>query len=239
MNDETLTLYYYNDGLTAGDRRRIEHALCEEATLRLRYAKLCEELDALGNIEPHAPGAHVTQRWHDSIERAARSGQRAAGKSWRVFSFRSFAFGIAVAVALAAGIRIGVIVGIQGALPPAVANRIDSTDTLAPSFARGIKMYLRDSQEFIADLPVDAATERSVLVARIVGQNRLYIRAAERNHSDDLARVLRAFEATLMQLADKDTAPAEARALRDKLAFELNVILTRLARDASNEQIPI
>jgi anti-sigma-K factor RskA len=172
MNDETLTLYYYNDGLTADERRRVERALCEEPELSLRYAKLCEELDALGNLQLRAPEAHVRQRWHDSIERAARSGQRGAAKSWPAFNFRSFAFGMLVAVALIAGVRIGVIVSDQSVAPPAVADRGDNTNSPPSSFARGIRTYLRDSQDFITDLPVDAATDRRLVVARSSGRCR-------------------------------------------------------------------
>ncbi len=58
---------------------------------------------------------------------------------------------------------------------------------------------------------------------------------AERNDAPELARVLRAFEPILLQLAATDVAPEDAEALRAKLAFELNVMLTKLARVSSNE----
>ena len=70
---------------------------------------------------------------------------------------------------------------------------------------------------------------------QIINQNRLFERAAEQNNAADLARVLRAFEPILVQLAKEDLSDAEAQALRAKLAFELNVMLTKLSRDASNE----
>ena len=38
-----------------------------------------------------------------------------------------------------------------------------------------------------------------------------------------------------MRLAEEDLSDAEAEALRAKLAFELNVMLTKLSRDTSNE----
>jgi hypothetical protein len=50
-----------------------------------------------------------------------------------------------------------------------------------------------------------------------------------------VARVLRAFEPILLQLAATDIAPEDAEALRAKLAFELNVMLTKLASQSSNE----
>ena len=70
---------------------------------------------------------------------------------------------------------------------------------------------------------------------QIINQNRLFERAAEQNDADDLARVLRAFEPVLVRLAEEDLSDADAEALRAKLAFELNVMLTKLSRDASNE----
>ncbi len=72
------------------------------------------------------------------------------------------------------------------------------------------------------------------MVNQIINQNRLFERAAEQNDADDLARVLRAFEPVLVRLAEEDLSDAEAEALRAKLAFELNVMLTKLSRDASN-----
>ena len=70
---------------------------------------------------------------------------------------------------------------------------------------------------------------------QIINQNRLYQRAAEQNEADDLARVLRAFEPVLVRLAAEDLSDTDAEALRAKLAFELNVMLTKLSRDTSNE----
>ena len=69
----------------------------------------------------------------------------------------------------------------------------------------------------------------------IIDQNRLFERAAEQNDSQKLARVLRAFEPVLLQLAAEDLAPEDAEALRAQLAFELNVMLTKLSRDTSKE----
>jgi DNA-binding GntR family transcriptional regulator len=63
----------------------------------------------------------------------------------------------------------------------------------------------------------------------------LYESAAERNDAPQIARVLRAFEPILLRLAADNIAPEDAAALRDQLAFELNVMLTKLARDASDE----
>ena len=69
----------------------------------------------------------------------------------------------------------------------------------------------------------------------IIEQNRLFERAAEQNDSANLARILRAFELVLLQLAAEDISAEDAEALRAKLLFELNVVLTKLARETSDE----
>ncbi len=74
-----------------------------------------------------------------------------------------------------------------------------------------------------------------ILVYGLIEPNRLYARAAEQNEADDLARVLRAFEPILVQLAAEDIAPTDAEALRTQLTFELDVMLTKLAREPSDE----
>jgi DNA-binding FadR family transcriptional regulator len=55
------------------------------------------------------------------------------------------------------------------------------------------------------------------------------------NDSQNLARVLRAFEPILLRLAADDIAPEDAEALRAQLAFELDVMLTKLSRGSSNK----
>ena len=47
--------------------------------------------------------------------------------------------------------------------------------------------------------------------------------------------MLRAFEPILLRLAADDIAPEDAEALRAQLAFELNVMLTKLSRKPSKE----
>ena len=71
--------------------------------------------------------------------------------------------------------------------------------------------------------------------SQIVAQNRLYQRAAEQQDSPELARLLRAFEPILLQLASEDTSAQDADALRRQLAFELNAMLTKLQQPSSKE----
>ena len=100
---------------------------------------------------------------------------------------------------------------------------------------RGLQLHLQDSQSEIARLPTDASADRVLLLAQIIEQNRMFERAAKQNNSPGVARVLRAFEPILIRLASDDIAPEDAEALRAQLAFELGVVLTKMAQDTSDE----
>jgi hypothetical protein len=73
-------------------------------------------------------------------------------------------------------------------------------------------MHLEQSRQPIVALPADADQQRAALITRMVQENRLFEAAAEHNGAGDLARVLRAFEPILMQLASQDIADDSLRA---------------------------
>ena len=134
--------------------------------------------------------------------------------------------------ALAIGIGIGVFLS---AGPESIDTNQYVVADRADAFGRVIQAHLRDTQDDIASIPIDMAEDRTLLVLQIIQQNRLFEQAAERNDADSLARVLRAFEPILMQLTAADITPEEAAALREQLAFELKVMLTKLERDTSKQ----
>ena len=239
MNDDTLLLYYYDDGLSAQERRDIEAAMAADLSVKARYEELRLQLDGLDTGSDVAPPMHMVQRWHDSIDRAAKRELAPRRKAPGPFNAMSFFWGAAVTAALAIGIGIGVIMSgspVPVQLDPPVAFVDPGTSSSVPgAFARGMQVHLRDTQQNIAVLSADAGVDRTLLVMRIIQQNRLFERAAEQNDSAGLARVLRAFEPILLRLAADDIAPEDADALRRQLAFELNVMLTKLERDTSKE----
>lgn len=239
MNDDTLILYYYEDGLTEAERLEVRAALERDAALRGRYERLCKDLSGVAAQAVPVPAA-VEARWHASVERAAKRGRPRAGARTRAFHLPSFAWGAAVAAALVLGLAIGLYVSGERATepPPGVA---DAGNGPAPAvaFARGFKVHLRESRRELANLPAAASRDREMLVRHMIEQNRLFERAASRNGADELARVLRAFEPILERLAAEDVTEAEAAALEAKLAFELNVMLTKLTRQVSEETGPI
>ena len=239
MNDDTLLLYYYNDGLSAQERLDVEAAMAANMSVRARYEGLRLQLDGLDTGSDVAVPTHMVQRWHDSIDRAAQREYVPSRRGLGPFNAMSFFWGAAVTAALAIGIGIGVIMSgspVPVQLAPTVAL-VDSGSSpgIPGAFARGMQVHLRDTQQNIAALSGDSGEDRTLLVMRIIQQNRLFERAAEQNDSAGLARVLRAFEPILLRLAADDIAPEDADALRRQLAFELNVMLTKLERDTSKE----
>lgn len=184
----------------------------------------------------HRPPAHLVEQWHSAIDEAAaleRGRQQQARPSWHP---GSFFWGAAVTAALAVGIGIGFVLSGDNRVAteaPVIANLEPGVRATPAAFTRGLAVHLRDSRQQIANL--DENTDSSPLIMQIIEQNRLFELAASHNNAPKLARVLRAFEPILLQLAAEDIAPEDAEALRAQLAFELNVMLTKLANKPSDE----
>jgi hypothetical protein len=177
----------------------------------------------------------MVERWHDSLNRAVRAesieSRKPAVHSW------SFFLGIAVTAALAIGVGIGVLISNDDMTLPVDAGVV--TASAPNAFVRGLQVHLRESEQSLVTTPFSSTTDRTTMIMNIVEQNRLYEKVAEQNDSQNLARVLRAFELVLVQLASDDITPREAEALQAKLLFELNVVLTKLAREPSDEPLSI
>jgi len=191
---------------------------------------------AAHEAEIHRPPPHIVEQWHSAIDEAAaieRGRREEPRQRWHP---GSFFWGAAVTAALAIGIGIGFILSdnngttLQG---PVMANITTQPGATPAAFTRGLAVHLRDSRQQITSL--DETTDRTMLVLQIIEQNRMFESAAEYNNAPKLARVLRAFEPILLQLAATDIAPEDAEALRAQLAFELNVMLTKLASESSDE----
>ena len=239
INEETLTLYFY-DELSAAERQQVEAALDSDAKLAAAYTKLCRELEQWRDAETDRAPVHLVERWHDSIDQAARAGRKEAARTQSSFHWFSFAWGAAMTAVLVVGIGIGVyfsgntpVISTTGS--PLNGIPVISESATPVSFTRGLQLHLQDSQSEIARLPTDASADRVLLLAQIIEQNRMFERAAKQNNSPGVARVLRAFEPILIRLASDEIAPEDAEALRAQLAFELSVVLTKLAQDTSDE----
>ena len=137
--------------------------------------------------------------------------------------------------ALALGVAIGVFVSDDTTpnIVPTIAHNSAQHDVMPAAFSRGLQYHLRESRQQLSALDVDA--DRTMLVLQLIEQNRLFESAADKNNAPNLARVLRAFEPILLRLAATDIAPEDATALKAQLTFELNVMLTKLASEPSDE----
>lgn len=200
--------------------------------------KELDKLVAAHQADVHPAPSHIVEQWHSAIDEAAareRGRQPADVKRWHP---TSFFWGMAVTAALAVGIGIGFFIsGDDGPLPadptPLIANTTQPSNAIPAAFTRGLQVHLRDSRQQLANL--GEGTDRTALVLQIIEQNRMFETAADRNNAPKLARVLRAFEPILLQLAAMDIAPEDAEALRAQLAFELNVMLTKMANESSDD----
>jgi len=238
MNEETLTFYYYGDGLSDDERRDVKAALATDLQLAAQYRRLCKELDGFADDSNVAAPSHLVARWHDAIDQAATS-EAVAVQPPRSFHLGSFFWGTAIAASLAIGIAVGVYMsGDEVAVvnPGTAVATIDSPAAGgSAALSRGLLVHFQQSRSQLVDLSPDANGERSALIINIIQQNRLFERAASQGESQDLARLLRAFEPVLLRLAAEDISPADAAALQAQLTFELNIVLTKLSRGLSNE----
>ena len=236
MNDDILTLYFYDDGLSAAERKEVAAALQSDAELAERYRQLCDELSALKEPVEESLSPDLAERFHATIDRAASLERGKEQPPEPRVHFLSFFWGAAVTAALAVGIGIGVWFGGNSttAVTPPIEVIASSSGT-PDAFVRSLQVHFRDSRAELADLSDISDADRMILVAGLIQQNRLYARAAEQNNERNLARVLRAFEPILVQLAAEDIAPTDAEALRAQLAFELDVMLTKLALEPSDQ----
>jgi len=243
MKDETLMLYYYNDGLSAAERRAIAAALADDEQLAERYEALCRDLDALREPADAILPEGLQRRLQANLQRAARleeaeSPGRGARRPARAFAPRFLAWGGALAAALALGIGIGL--WLAGGQPPDAPVFVEAVPEVpaewsAVAFQRGLESHFRSGRSDLAGLSPDAGQGRASLIASLIQQNRLYGRLALQNDAPELARVLRSFEPLLLQLAREDLSPQEAAALQAQLEFEFAVMLTKLLREPSRK----
>jgi hypothetical protein len=243
ITEDTLLLYFY-DELTPGEREQVRLALAGDPRLALEYKELCSELEQWRNEPVPQAADELRERWHAGIDRAAhkplgtaavhRPVQRALSRFWLA------GMGVALAAALAIGIGIGVRLQEERSPDYVIYNSIAATESVPAlttplSFTRGLLVHLEQSQRDIVGLPVADEAGRVSLTLQLIEQNRLFEQAAVQSNAPNLARVLRAFEPILLQLASEDIAPDDAEALREQLAFELKVMLTKLSRAPSDK----
>jgi len=195
-----------------------------------------DDLVAAHKAETHEAPVHLKQQWHAAIDQAAALERGRAPAPRERWHPGSFFWGMAVSAAIAVSVAIGVFVSddaIDNTPVPYLVENPAPPVAIPVAYTRGLQQHFRSSRQQLADL--DGNEDAAMLVLRLVEQNRLFEAAADKNNAPQLARVLRAFEPILLRLAATDIAPEDAEALRAQLSFELNVMLTKLAKESSDE----
>lgn len=231
MNDQTLTFYYYKDGLSKSERQEVVNAIATDPDLANRYQRLSQQLDGLSDLPLDRAPPHVVERWHDAIKTVAMRQENAPPR--KAFHSWSFFWGVAITVALAIGI--GVILSVGDTATNMQLETYAEDTSRRSAFERSLQVHFRESEENIAMLAINAGSDTTELILRIIEQNRLFERAAMQNNDQATARLLRAFELVLMRIAAEDTTTEDAEKLRAKLLFELNIMLTKLSREPSEK----
>lgn len=233
MNEETLTFYYYKDGLSKSERQEVVNALATDPDLANRYQRLYQQLERLSDLSLDRAPPDMVERWHNTVKTAAMRQDNTPPKT--VFHSWSFFWGVAITAALAIGIGIGVMLSGSDTATNIQLETYAEDTSQHSAFVRSLQVHFRESEENIARLAIDASSDNTELILRIIEQNRLFERAAMQNNDQATARVLRAFELVLMRIAAEDTSAEDAEKLRAKLLFELNIMLTKLSREPSEK----
>lgn len=227
-DDELLTLYYYEDGLAPAERRAVAERLERDAAFGARYDALRAALDGIALVDSYETTADRRARFGATIDALADREARGRHARPRIAGWWVTA---GVAASLVIGIAIGINLGTNGPETPAIVNAPALDE--AP-LVRRVTSHLRDSQQRL--LAVDEfEQERLLLLRDIVTRNRTFIQKAEAQGDERLARVLRALEPVLIELAAEDALPEEREALASQLLFELNVVLTKYGQDTSKD----
>jgi hypothetical protein len=196
-----------------------------------------EQLQQIEAATRREPPPHMVTRWHDAIDSAAEREAITKRPKAQPFSISSFFWGAAITAAVAFGVAIGVFIGDDKTVMSDTYANVEAAPRAQPAsaFSRGLQVHFQQSKQDLTRLDDTVNGERAELVMNIVQQNRLFARMATQNDSEDLARVLRAFEPILLRLSSEDITPEEAARLRSQLAFELDIVLTKLSQRVSDK----
>jgi hypothetical protein len=221
INDDDLLLYHYRE-LDAAERARIGAALGAEPDLARRLQALVARLDAAADVPEVPVPAQVMERWRLALDRAATEARVTQAP-------RRFSAPVIWQAAAAVVTIFALIFSIQRVMQPPAPTETARGETSA--YAHGLKFHLASTERQLAALSEASPEERARLVDTIIGQNQMYALAAERAGEPQLARVLRAFNPILEDLADgrNETTAADIA----QLSFELRVMQARLAAGAA------
>ena len=236
INDDTLLLYYYNEGLRAEERDAIAAAIRRDPLVRDRYEELRTFLRDLRDTPRVAVSDNQRARWNRAIASAA--GTETSRRGTERLHAPSFVWGLAAALVIALGVALSLGLRTPTSAPdgtPDVTQSPASGYLRRAAFDRGVREHFRRSRANVVDMEAMPGDARQALALDIVRQNRLFERSAEHHNADDLARLLRAFEPVLLELAAPQTSAVRAESLKNQLRFELGVVLTKMAPPISTD----
>lgn len=239
IREEDLLLYHYGEGLSSERRAEISAALDADAELRANWHQLLADLSALSHAPRIAIPATVQSRLSARLAAAATSERRPTNIASRK---QGWGWPASLAAYASLALAIGIAIGLGMRSPVDQAEPLPQL-TDAPkdsaSFERGLRLHLADTELQLVGFAQAEPAARTALIARIVQENRMFARAAERSGEARLARVLRSFEAQLQGMDEQtlDTQGIESR--REQLDFELGVMQTKLANDPSKSTLNI
>lgn len=249
-SEDELILYLYVE-LDSARYDQISKQLEIDDELRRRLQRLKDDLGRITQASGHqnsaaeAPAAFKAG-WHDTINSVAEAADNriepAQSRSgWPLM-------GLVASLLLAIGFGFGYLQrgadtsdeGMQANSPEVVLPESAplnvpgdlSSDSLNAS--HGVREHLHNVQNVLSSLDPAEAEQRRRLLREILVQNELHQKVAQLQGADDLARLLRAFEQSLLVIAAQSSG--EVYASREQLNFELGVVLTKLDNQASNRQ---
>ncbi len=230
-DDELLTLYYYEDGLTESEREAVATRLEEDAAFRARFDALSSVLGSTGSIDAYRTTDDRRARFSATINALADRDQRARRTTagWPIGWIVTFAVTASLAIGVAIGTRL------DTSPPPTNPGVVQVPTDDSERLVRRVTGHLRDSQQRLLESGDESTEDRQLLLRDIVTRNRSFVEKAEAQGDERLARVLRALEPVLLALAAEDMLPEERSDLSSQLLFELNVVLTKYGQDTSKD----
>jgi hypothetical protein len=238
IRDEDLLLHHYGEGLAPAERERIDVALAADALLVQRKRRLLADLEAIGSQSRATASAQAHARWRAALAAAADE-TRSTGRKPDVHRWR-----FAPALAVAAAMVIGVVIGtrwpsVPAEVSPPLSETVIAANDTVPNFRRGLQLHFAETERLLVDVADADVATRERLLADVIEQNRLFARAADRAGEDKLARVLRAFDALLLAMADESLDADALKMQEQRLDFELSVMQTKLAQAASKPTLQL
>ncbi len=237
IRDEELLLYHYGEGLDPAQRAQIAAQLRADAGLVLRFRQLLADLEAVSSQLQVAAPASTRARWSAHLQAAAAAEARSMRKR-PMWGAPRWGLVLATLAALGVGIRIGSDMQMTPVVPdePLVAVTDSATQG---SFERGLRLHLAQTERLLVGLDSTDPATRAGLLSEVIEQNRLFARAATLANEDRLARVLRSFDALLVEMASESVDSTALQSNSDRLGFELAVMQTKLAQAPSKATLQL